>query len=190
MKEEFCTLPGTGTLGWVRAVELCQRIYYLMFHPFPILSTSCTVHRPGRRTKLRQEAVIDIMHLQRGNCSLICVLALFVKPSSKPKRSGNTFLKCIKKKKEKKEQAVFEFILQGLLFSDRLSDRRQCFHGAVPVGNQRREEFAAHCNKGLVRLESSWVFTEKQRHKTGLCSRDRQRAEGREGCSDPWTFGH
>lgn len=59
------------------------------------------------------------------------------------------------KKKEKKEQAVFEFILQGLLFSDRLSDRRQCFHGAVPVGNQRREEFAAHCNKGLVRLESS-----------------------------------
>lgn len=52
----------------------------------------------GRRTKLRQEGVIDIMHLQRGNCCLTCVLALFVKPSSKPKRSGNMFLNCIKKK--------------------------------------------------------------------------------------------
>lgn len=41
-----------------------------------------------------------------------------------------------------------------MLFSDRLSDRRQCFHGAVPVGNHRREEFAAECNKGLVRLGS------------------------------------
>lgn len=134
----------------MKAVELCQRVYYLMSHPFPILSASYTIGRPGRRTKLRQEGVIDIMHLQRGNCCLTCVLALFVKPSSKEK------WKCVSElNKKKKDQTLFEFMLQGLLFSDRLNDRRQCFHGAVPVGNQRREEFAAECNKGLVRLGTS-----------------------------------
>lgn len=122
-----------------------------MSHPFPIPSASYTISRPGRRRKLRQEGVIDIMHLQRGNCCLTYVLGLFVK-ETKPKWKRVSELH---KKNKKKEQAVFEFILQGLLFSDRLSDRRQCFHGAVPVGNQRREEFAADCNKGLVRLGSS-----------------------------------
>lgn len=39
----------------------------------------------------------------------------FIKPSSKPKRSGNVFPNLIKKKKE---VVLFQFILQGLLFSD------------------------------------------------------------------------
>lgn len=41
-------------------------------HPLPIL----TLSGHGRGMKLKQEGVIYIMNLQKGNCWLICVLAL------------------------------------------------------------------------------------------------------------------